>query len=90
LLSYDRILVTAPWDQAAALGLRIGGIESEPVGELGTEHELGQLVVSVESSPAFLRGLDRRVGEVEPLREQMDAQYALEPDRRMEFSERTA
>jgi len=31
-----------------------------------------------------------RVGEVEPLLEQTDAQYALEPGRRMEFSERTA
>jgi len=47
-----------------------------------------QLLVSVESSAACLR--DRRVGEVEPLLEQTDAQYAREPDRRMEFSERTA
>src|SRR5262249_20586116 len=39
-------------------GLKISVLDLKPVGELGTEHELRQLVVPVESSPAFLRGLD--------------------------------
>ncbi len=30
----------------------------QPILELRTEHELGQLVMAVEPSPAFLRGVD--------------------------------
>jgi len=81
-------LVTATLGSGGGVGLRIGVASSN--GKPSAEGDLRQLLVCIESSPAFLRGLDRSVVEVEPLLEQMDAQYAPEPDRRMEFSERTA
>ena len=37
-------------------GLTIGDDDLQPVGELRTENDLRQLVVTVEASPAFLRG----------------------------------
>jgi hypothetical protein len=57
--SYRQFLVTAGRSGGGGFGLTVGrlGDDLDPIVECHTENEFWQLVVAIEPTPAFLRGL---------------------------------
>ena len=60
-MSYRQILVTAGRSGGGGYGLMVSrfGADLDPVVECHTENEFWQLVVAIETAPAFLRTLEQ-------------------------------